>query len=130
MAGAETFGFREAIAAFEQKIAATEPEVKAVVERGALNIKKQLVAEMQRSPHFKGVARGISYDMRTVGGFGGGAIEAEIGPESSGPGALANVAYFGTSRGGGTVPDPQGALEAEAPNVEKYLTDLIEKALR
>ena len=125
MAGAETFGFREAIAAFEQKIAATEPEVKAVVERGALNIKKQLVAEMQRSPHFKGVARGISYDMRTVGGFGGGVIEAEIGPESSGPGALANVAYFGTSRGGGTVPDPSGALEAESRRFEDALLKII-----
>lgn len=125
MAGAETFGFREVITAFEQKIAATESEVEAVVERGALNIKKQLVAEMQRSPHFKGVARGITYDMRTVGGFGGGAIEAEIGPESSGPGALANVAYFGTARGGGTVPDPSGALEAESRRFEDALLKIV-----
>lgn len=125
MAGAEAFGFREVIAAFEQKIAATEQEVEAVVKRGATNVKKQLVAEMRRSPAFKGVARGITYDMRAASGFGGGVIEAEIGPESSGPGALANVAYFGTSRGGGTVPDPSGALEAERRRFEEALLKII-----
>jgi hypothetical protein len=59
--------------------------------------------------------------------FGIGIIEAEIGPHSGPgqPGAIANVGYFGTSRGGGTVPDPQGALDAEAPRLESAIGDLL-----
>ena len=57
-------------------------------------------------------------------------IEAEIGPETGGAGSLAGFAYFGgVNGGGGTVPDPQGALDAEAPNVEKHLGALVAKAL-
>lgn len=93
-----------------------------VVERGALNIKNRMVDAMRSSSHFKGAARSISYDMRD-GGF-----EAEIGPRSGPgePGALANIAYFGGSRGGGgTVEDPQVALDAETPRFERALLDLI-----
>lgn len=97
-------------------------QVPKVVERGALNIKNQMVDAMRSSAHFKGATRSISYDMRD-GGF-----EAEIGPRSGPgePGALANIAYFGGSRGGGgTVEDPQVALDAETPRFEKALLDLI-----
>ena len=105
-----------------------DAEIKPIIKRGAMNIKKQLRKEMFASDHFKGAGSAIAFDLFA----GPGGIWAEIGPSSEGgsPGNLANIAYFGTSRGGGTVPDPKGALEAEAPNVEKYLTDLIEKALR
>jgi hypothetical protein len=101
-------------------------EVRAIIQHGSLNIKKQLISEMAASEHFKGAASSITYD--TVIGTDG--IEAQIGPDKSrGGGALANIAYFGTSRGGGTVPDPKGALEAEVPNVEKFIADAIEKAV-
>lgn len=101
-----------------------------VVEKGALNIKNQLVSEMRSSRHFKGVARGISYDIHGGQMFGRGVIEAEIGPTKGSPGSLANIAYFGSSRGGGgTVPDPQGALDAETPRFEQALGDLIEGLL-
>ena len=96
------------------------------VERGAVNIKNQMREDMQASRHFRGAARGISYDMK-FGGFGGpGVVAAEIGPEKPG-GALANVAIFGTSRGGGTVPDPAGALANEAVGFGKALADLAEE---
>ena len=108
---------------------ATEKQVHAVVQRGAMNIKKQMRAEMSASRHFKGAARSITYDLRTASGFGGGSVEAEIGPTRGRPGSLANIAYFGTSRGGGTVPDPRGALEAEAPNVMEWLAKAAEGAL-
>jgi hypothetical protein len=97
-----------------------------VVEKAAMNVKKQLLAEMRASKHFKGFAR-ISYDISSFQGFGGGEIVAEIGPDKDGPGAGANIAYFGTYKGGGTVPDPRGALEAEYPNLEKHLADLAEE---
>lgn len=93
-----------------------------VIKRGAVNVKKQLVSEMRGSRHFRGAAPSIGFDV-TDGGFG-----AEIGPESE-PGEqigdLASIAYFGGAfGGGGTVADPQGALDAEAPHVEKAIADL------
>lgn len=99
--------------------------VRAVVSRGALNIKNQLRREMRESRHFPTVARSINYDIHRAGFSSGDIIEAEIGPERGSPGSLANVAYFGTSRGGGTVPDPQGALDAEAPRFEEALSDIL-----
>lgn len=105
----------------------TEAELKPIIAKGALNIKKQLRKEMYGSDHFKGAGSSISYDIFV----GLGATWADIGPSSDGgsPGNLANIAYFGTSRGGGTVPDPLKALEAEYPNVERYLTKLVEGLL-
>ena len=100
-------------------------EARGVISKGALNIKKQMTSEAKASRHFR-FAHTISYDLTVSGST----IEAEIGPVPGGPGSLAGIAYFGGIRGGGgTIPDPKGALEAEAPNVEKYLLDLVEKAL-
>lgn len=101
-------------------------DVTSVIQKGALNIKGQLVEEMSASQHFKGVAGAMSYETAAVAdGF-----EALIGPDKDRPGgALANIAYWGSSRGGGTVPDPLGALLGEVPNVEKFLGDAIEKAV-
>jgi hypothetical protein len=94
-----------------------------VLKHGAVNIKAQLRAEMRGSFWFKGVTPSIAFDVPD-GGFG-----VEVGPESE-PGGmvgdLASIAYFGSSRGGGaSVPDPQGALDAEAPKTEKAIADLI-----
>ena len=100
-------------------------EARAVISKGALNIKNQMRDEVAKSRHFR-FAHTVSYDLKA----NGDTIEAEIGPETGGVGSLAGFAYFGgVNGGGGTVPDPQGALDAEAPNVEKYLAELAEKAL-
>ena len=101
------------------------PEVRAVVQRGALAIKTQMQSEMRESAHFRQVASAISYDT-TISPSG---VEAEIGPRRGAPGSLANIAYFGSSRGGGTVPDPQGALDAEVPTFERYVLEVVTKAL-
>lgn len=106
-----------------------EAQVRAVVEHAGMNMKRSMREKIYRSKHFKGFASSISYDVRAVGAFGGGFIELEIGPEKGRPGSLANIAYFGTSRGGGTVPDPQTDLDAEAPRfvsaLEKLMGDLL-----
>lgn len=104
---------------------AIAPAVRGIVAKGAVNIKKQMVEEMKSSTHFKGVARAISYDIKAEAN----AVEAQIGPSKGSPGSLANIAYFGTPRGGGTVPDPQLALEAEMPNFERYINAAIDGTL-
>lgn len=101
-----------------------EKDVRAVVSKGALNIKTQMVSEMSESPHFKGAARSITYDMSGNAFF----TEAQIGPKvgDGESGGLGGIAYFGASKGGGgTVPDPRGALERETPNLERALGDIL-----
>ena len=100
-------------------------KVAAVVTKGAVNIRAQLKGEASASSHFR-LASQISYDLR----FGFTGIEAEVGPEKRGAGNLANIAYFGGSHGGGgTLPDPRGALDAETPKFIKALEDLAGEVL-
>lgn len=102
------------------------PTILPIVTRGAVNIKRQMVDEMRSSTHFAPVARAISYDVVATPTF----IEAQIGPRKGEPGSLANIAYFGSSRGGGgRVPDPQLALEAETPNFERFISEAAEGTL-
>ena len=101
-----------------------------IIHKGANNIKNQLREEMSRSRSFGVVAKTISYDVTEEGVDGGGIIEAEIGPNTHFKAArLENIAYFGTSRGGGTVPDPIGALLEELPRFEKAIADVASEAI-
>ena len=95
-----------------------------VLSKGALNIKNRMRESFVASGNagFRHVGRTVSYDLTTEGTE----LSAEIGPTKP-EGALANVAIFGTPRGGGTVADPREALEAEAPRFEKALADLAEE---
>lgn len=114
----------------EAKSADTTKQVRSVIEKGANNIKKQLRSEMGASGSFGHLARGITYDITAGGDLGGTVVEAEIGMvkkftgEKKAPRRGANIAYFGTSKGGGSVADPRGALDAEIPAVEKWLLDV------
>lgn len=121
----DTSEIRTFVAAMEGVVDATEKQVTAVVSKGALNIKNQQRDAARKSKHFKGFASAISYDMRSVSAFGGGIIEAEIGPVKGKPGSLANIAYFGTSRGGGTVEDPSVALDNEEPKFNSALEKIM-----
>ncbi len=94
-------------------------ETKRIVAKGAVEIKKDLRAKMAGSKHFKGFTPAITYDVLD------GGLSAEIGPERGKPGSGGNLAYFGSSRGGGTVEDPIEALLREAPEVERRLSDLL-----
>ena len=96
-----------------------------VVSKGALNIKETLREEMSESGPggvgFAPVTKAINYDLDDDG-YG-----ALIGPEKGKPGSLANVAYFGTSRGGGTVADPEDALKEEADAFIQHLAAMAEE---
>ena len=115
----DTSELRALVADMSQAPAEVRQRVPAVIAKGALSIKDDLAEQMQSSRHFKGFAV-MSYDL-IDGGMG-----AEIGPEKGGPGAGANIAYFGTSKGGGTVEDPVEALNREEPKITEALGDLFE----
>ena len=103
-------------------------EVRPLVQVGAMAIKKQMRAEMGASLHFKGAVPSIDFDLIDRRD----SVTAEIGPKVGGEeiGGLGGIAYFGNSRGGGTVADPQGALEAEAPRLERAIANLVAGVLR
>ena len=109
------------------------PQVRGVMTKGALNIKNVLQADMKASRYFKGVASSITYETKVERD----AIEVEIGPDKSkgdGEGGLANIAYFGGtgwggSQSGGTVADPQLALDAESPVIERFLEEILGGAI-
>ena len=97
--------------------------VRPAVVKAGVNMKNQLREEMDKSKHFK-ASRSINFDVSD------GGLAVEVGPSKGKPGSIANIAYFGgVNGGGGTVPDPRGALEAEAPRFEKTLTDLVGEIL-
>jgi len=117
----DTSEVRTAIADLTSVDSRLRPDVSMVVKRGATNIRHDLLAQMRSSLHFKGFAD-ISFDMR-------GDFEAEIGPNKGGPGSGANIAYFGSWKGGGTVEDPEEALNREIPKFEDHLGDIAERAV-
>ena len=97
--------------------------VRPAVVKAGVNMKNQLREEMDKSKHFK-ASRSIDFDISD------GGLAVEVGPRKGKPGSIANIAYFGGANGGGgTVPDPRGALDAEAPRFEKALTDLVGEIL-
>lgn len=99
------------------------PKVAEIMERGAVEIKQQMNADLSASRHFKGIAGAVNYDRR----ISAGGVDYEIGPDKGRRGgALANVAYFGTSRGGGTV-DLEGPWRAESETIADLIGDLIGK---
>jgi chlorite dismutase len=110
---------------FTQAAKTVKTDAPKVISRGALNVKKQMQAELRESPHFKGAAAAVTYATKS----NASRAEAEIGPEiGKAAGSLAFIAAFGTSR----TPawwDFTKAARDEAPNLERFLADLAEDAL-
>lgn len=122
----EIQGARELMADLASLPTQVQREVPKVIERGAVNIKNQMRSEILQSAvgQKRGVESSITYDLHD------GGYLAEIGPRKGGPGSIANIAYFGGSHGGGgSAPDPRGALEAEAPNVEREILQIVSRVL-
>ena len=91
----------------------------AIVQRGALNVKNEMRADAGASVHFKGMAGSITYESH----YRIGQVRYVIGPDKSiSGGALGNIYYFGTSRGGGSG-DIGKALRSEQPRFFKALQD-------
>ena len=112
-------------------------DLQPVMKRAAQNIKTDLQSNLQASKHFKGAAGSISYDRTDLSPT---SVAYEVGPDkargrvsskegrkkttSYKGGAVANIAFFGTSRGGGTV-DLEGPLYAEMPNLAREAMNLL-----
>lgn len=98
-------------------------EVDAVSSKGALNIKNEMIADARGSAHFKGMASSITYEHSNSKSV----VRRVIGPDKDRKGgALANIYYFGTSRGGGSG-DIEKPLRTEGPRFEKALGDIADK---
>lgn len=97
---------------------------RAVLAKTALEVKKGMQDDISRSPHFKGVARDINYDLS--------GLSAEIGPEAGRghghQGSLAFIAAFGSANTGPSW-DYAAALDREQPKFEKFMAELGEKSL-
>jgi hypothetical protein len=113
--------------ALAQKLAAVPLKkhalVAAAVKKGAQNIKEAIQADVQGSSN-KAIRRiPIAYEMKDEGTR----IEADIGPRKEGAGDLANIAFFGTSRGGGShefYGHGEGELDTTADYVRKAASGL------
>lgn len=98
-------------------------DVDAVIAKGAVNIKKEMIADVSSSRHFKGMAGSITYDQHNSRGV----IRREIGPDKGRRGgALGNIYYFGTSRGGGSG-DIEKPINSEEPRLLSAVEALISK---
>jgi hypothetical protein len=98
-------------------------EVDAVLKKGAQNIKTEMVADARASTYFKPVAPSISYESH----YSIGTPRYMVGPDKDREGgALGNIYYFGTSRGGGTG-DIEKPLRSEEPRLQSALEKLAGK---
>lgn len=106
-------------------------EVEKVVFKGAMNVRNGMRREMASSRSFGALAPSINFDMDVQPN----GIEAEIGPAkrsgaaSRGLGFGANIAYFGTSRGGGGTVNLMKPFDEEKPRFEKAIGDVIRDVL-
>jgi hypothetical protein len=102
--------------------AETRPKFRAVVGKGALNIKNGLRADAAGHPTYRYFPTSISYDMT-------GEFSAEIGPDKGRvQGALGNILYFGTSKNAPQL-SLEGPLQKEIPRFEDALADVAEDIL-
>lgn len=95
-------------------------DVDAVIKKGAQNVKDEMNYSAVWSRHFKAMSGSVTYDSYYLLGK----VRYVIGPDKNRRGgALGNIAYFGTSRGGGTL-DIEQPLRSEEPRLTSALADL------
>lgn len=103
-------------------------DVDGVVQKGAANVKEDLRAGVRSSRHFSskkrsGLEQSITYDSN----YTPGVVRYDVGPDKARRGgALGNIYYFGTSRGGGSG-DLDGPLARETPKMQSALEALTER---
>jgi len=96
-------------------------EATAVIAKGALNIKNDMVKDFTGHRNAPAIPRAINYDLR--------GLSAEIGVDKRGPqGGLGNILAFGTSRYPARLDHTRG-LQREVPNVVKFLGEIGVKSL-
>jgi hypothetical protein len=118
-------GLRELIVELAKAERAVPQQVREVVQKGALNIKRDWQQRWAGLSHAPSLAAAVSYDTRLAGA----GASAEIGPDKGkAQGALGNLLEFGSVN---NAPRPGGlpALQAEEPRFEKAMGDIIDELL-
>jgi len=104
---------------------AAVPLVAAAVKKGAQNVKTSIIKDLHTSS-YKAIRRiPISYELETDSD----GTEARIGPAAGGAGSLANIAFFGTAKGGGTHQFYEHGQE-ELPKTADYVRKALEESWR
>lgn len=96
-------------------------KIRPIFNRTAVEIKKGMQADFRGSRHFRQVAGSIDYEVKS----GADGFSVEIGPDAarSPSAALAGLAYFGGSNGGGgTVRDPVFHARDQGTKMVGYLS--------
>ena len=86
------------------------------VKKGAQNVKNDLREDLSSSGNKAFRRIPITYTVKEAPGR----ISAEIGPTKGGAGSLANIAFFGTAKGGGTHRFYEHG-EEELPKLAEYV---------
>ena len=110
--------------ALSADFASAEEAVKVGVQN-ALDGAEQRARDAYRAFPNKGIAKvgeTFSYDAKTTGGV----TQAEFGPTKP-KGALANIAVWGTSRGGGGLPHPADFMDDK---VTQEIADTLDEIVR
>lgn len=95
----------------------------AAVKKAAVNVKQSIQDDVAGSAN-AGMRRiQIGFDMQSVGA----GVAADISPREGGASDLANIAFFGTARGGGTHRFYEHA-EAELPALADYVGRAVSEA--
>ena len=99
-----------------------------VLKRFAQDVKTDMQTDFQSSSNrgFQRIAAFISYDNITAGADG---YETELGINKGGAGSLANLAVYGTPKGGGSHPRPDQIAVWHQPAYEKSLQDMAAEIL-
>lgn len=103
-----------------------------VFRKAGVEMKRKMQADFRTSRSFRPVARSVDFDFFDTTAFTVRNMRVEVGPNAhrAPSAALAGIAYFGGSRGGGgTVPEPDSVLENEADtaigHIEKLIRDVL-----
>lgn len=107
--------------------ARSTPQVAAIMRKSGIEIRKRLQKDLAGSTHFKGAQFPFFVDESITDD--GMEVKVYPGHGRDVPASLYNIAVFGSSRGGGTVPDPMKALEAESEIAETHLAKLLDGVL-
>ena len=109
----------------DKSAADVERTMRPVVQRGALNIKREMQDDASGHPRFPSFPSSISYDTKA----NKSEISAEIGPDKDKrQGALGNILYFGTSKNAAAL-DINGPLDREEPKFVQAIENAIEDLL-
>ena len=116
------------LTAFGRRVAAAHAmasvKVAQAVKKGAQNVKEGVISDLQTSSNYAISRIGIGYEM----GSTGTTIYADVSPRDGGASDLANIAFFGTAKGGGTHWFYQFA-EQELPTLAEYVGDAADDLL-